>query len=704
MIGGHTVPGVIHNERSLNLLVSPAQFLLRCAGVSTALLTVLVAQAVNRYVSVGGSNNNNGLSPGTAYATLQHASNQTVPGDTVFVMNGTYTATGAGSSVLAVASSGTPAAWIVYRNYPGHAPTIQLSAVNWNAIALNGQDHIVIDGFTVIGHRANITLAYAQAEQNNLLNPATSGNGIAMQSQWGNSANHCHHIIVRNCKVRDCCGGGIFSQDADHVSILNNEIFDCGWYSPYGTSGISVHRNWNSDTGTGIKMRIEGNVCAGNSNLVPFFYAGEITDGNGIIVDYSRNVLTDPLTAYTGRTYVANNVCYDNGGRGIHVFQSDHATVVNNTCYRNCRSPEIDDGEFTAYRAGDVVFLNNIAMPDPGVPPMDQSNTTLLTVANNLWGANSDLADPLGTNATTGDPLFKLASSDPAIADFHLLGNSPAIDVGSATDAPPTDHDGRARTVGSATDLGAFERQVVRVSVKALLEGPYESATALMRDDLRMASLIPLSEPYTALGFTQMGGGGEAVPSTVLSIAGNSAIVDWVFVELRSALDPTQVLSTRCALLQRDGDVVDKDGVSPVSFEQVAGNYLVSLRHRNHLGVMRGTAILLGASTTVIDFRMNTTATYGVESMKSAYGTRLLWTGNAFRDGLLLYSGSGNDRDMMLARIGGIVPTNTVTGYFPEDVSLDGLVRFTGSGNDRDRILSNIGGIIPTNTRTEQLP
>ena len=49
---------------------------------------------------------NNGLSPGTAYATLQHASNQTAPGDTVFAMNGTYTSSASGSSVLAIASSG----------------------------------------------------------------------------------------------------------------------------------------------------------------------------------------------------------------------------------------------------------------------------------------------------------------------------------------------------------------------------------------------------------------------------------------------------------------------------------------------------------------------------------------------------------------------------------------------------------------------
>jgi len=35
---------------------------------------------------------------------------------------------------------------------------------------------------------------------------------------------------------------------------------------------------------------------------------------------------------------------------------------------------------------------------------------------------------------------------------------------------------------------------------------------------------------------------------------------------------------------------------------------------------------------------------------------------------------------------------------------MDGLVKYTGAGNDRDPILTNIGGVVPTNTRPQQLP
>ena len=46
------------------------------------------------------------------------------------------------------------------------------------------------------------------------------------------------------------------------------------------------------------------------------------------------------------------------------------------------------------------------------------------------------------------------------------------------------------------------------------------------------------------------------------------------------------VLQTRSALVQRDGDIVDIDGVSPVTFNNVAStNYTIAVRHRNHLGL-----------------------------------------------------------------------------------------------------------------------
>ncbi|MCC7501041.1 MAG: PKD domain-containing protein [Flavobacteriales bacterium] len=245
----------------------------------------------------------------------------------------------------------------------------------------------------------------------------------------------------------------------------------------------------------------------------------------------------------------------------------------------------------------------------------------------------------------------------------------------------------------------------VRLALKVMLEGPYDNLTGRMRDGLRAGGLIPNVEPFTALGFTQAGdGGGETLLSGVTNITGDNAIVDWVLVELRNTSTPTTIVATRAALVQRDGDVVAEDGVSPIALLAPAGSYQVAVRHRNHLGVMTSVPLTLSGAAVSLDLTLPSTTMFGTNARKDISGVQTLWTGNVARDGQLLYTGAGNDRDPILQAIGGVVPTNSITGYRMEDTNLDGVVKYTGSDNDRDIILQNIGGIVPTSTRLQQLP
>ncbi|MBK7268275.1 MAG: hypothetical protein IPI07_01735 [Flavobacteriales bacterium] len=248
----------------------------------------------------------------------------------------------------------------------------------------------------------------------------------------------------------------------------------------------------------------------------------------------------------------------------------------------------------------------------------------------------------------------------------------------------------------------------VMIAVHAVLEGPYNNATGLMGDALRIFQVIPANEPYTALGYTHVGGGGESVAPQVLETTLSNAIVDWVVVELRSSATPATVLATRSALIQRDGDVVATDGASPLVFDLLGGDYHVALRHRNHLGVMTQTPVALNASPTGVDFSLASTMTYGTNARKSLTGTfpaQALWAGDVTFNKQLKYAGSSNDRDPILVAIGGTVPTNTLSlVYRQEDITMNGVVKYAGSGNDRDILLQNIGGSVPTATRNAQLP
>ena len=247
----------------------------------------------------------------------------------------------------------------------------------------------------------------------------------------------------------------------------------------------------------------------------------------------------------------------------------------------------------------------------------------------------------------------------------------------------------------------------VSIAARVFLEGPYNEALGTMNDGMRALGLVPTVEPYSGLGYAHVGGGGEMTTPAVLANTGNDAIVDWVVLELRDESSPSTVVSSRCALVQRDGEVVDVDGLSPMQFAMVPGNYHVAVRHRNHLGCMTTDALALSTSVATVDLTAAATVTYGTDARKaSAEATPVLqlWAGDVTFDHIVKYTGQTNDRDPILLTIGGFVPTNTTIGYHASDVNLDGTVKYTGSLNDRDPILLTIGGVLPTNVRMEQLP
>ena len=253
--------------------------------------------------------------------------------------------------------------------------------------------------------------------------------------------------------------------------------------------------------------------------------------------------------------------------------------------------------------------------------------------------------------------------------------------------------------------VSAVGQPGVRVNVLILLDACYVASESLMHDSLRTQHLLPVDEPYGALGYVHVGDGGiEHTSETVLGVTGPDAIVDWVVLELREAAANGFRVATRSALLQRDGDVVDMDGVSGVAFNVPADNYFFSVKHRNHLGVMSSTALSFGPDGTQLDFTLATTQVWGTNARKEVGGKQLLWSGDANSNGQVKYTGSGNDRDALLVLIGGTQPNAIVTGYYRQDVNMDGQVKYGGSGNDRDRILVTIGGTTPNAVRTGQVP
>jgi hypothetical protein len=243
-----------------------------------------------------------------------------------------------------------------------------------------------------------------------------------------------------------------------------------------------------------------------------------------------------------------------------------------------------------------------------------------------------------------------------------------------------------------------------------LLGGAYNTTTHLMNDNLRQQGLIPLTEPYTALGWPQAGGGGgETTTAGVLNgTYSGGRVVDWVRLELRQYSNSSVLVASRQALVLQNGTVISAQGSQSVLFGVLPSSYWVAVRHRNHLGAMLFSQITVpypGGGIWSYNFTGTSSSSYyGTNALKVQDGKGMLWEGDVTGDHQIKYTGSGNDRDPILTTVGSTTPNASVAGYLRTDVNLDGTVKYTGSGNDRDAILLNVGSTTPNNTRLEQMP
>jgi parallel beta-helix repeat protein len=306
--------------------------------------------------SIVGSDNNTGVSASAPLASLQAAEALTKPGDTVEVMNGAYTGPD-GGNVLTISTSGTASAPITFEAAPGATPVINSSG-EWQGIEIDAS-YITINGFTIVGDAANYNLASATAGYSTG-NPDLDGNGIA-----ATSGKLVHNLIIENNTISNEAGGGIAINSADYLQILNNDVHDNAHWSAFGASGISIGASENFDNGAGPHIIIDGNTSINNSELVPEYRAGAITDGEGIILDSN--------SGYTGGFLVENNTTSGSSGPGIESFFSNNAVITGNTTTGDLtNSGLVNEGEiFINQSSGDTV-TNNVTTAAPPPPPAGQ--------------------------------------------------------------------------------------------------------------------------------------------------------------------------------------------------------------------------------------------------------------------------------------------------------------------------------------------
>ncbi len=396
------------------------------------------AQAADRYVAPGGSDAASGMTPGTAWATLQKAADTVVPGDTVHVADGNY----AGFDIRTVATAGSPIEFVA--SGP-NAIIISDNAETPDGINIENAAYITIDGF-------------------NSSNRTRAGIRAAVSD----------HITVRNCTCGTNGRWGIFTGFVDDLLIENNETFgsidEHGIYvSNSGDRPVIRGNHSHDNNANGIHMNGDESQ-GGDGTISDALVENNVIHGNGVAGGSGINM--DGVVT----SVVRNNLLYDNHASGISLYKIDGATgatgnlVINNTIinasngrwcinisggstgntirnnilynYHSFRGVITIDSSSLAGFTSDYNSLMNRFSTDGG--------DTVITFAT--WQAAG--RDAHSFLATPADHFFNPAS------DFHLLPSSPAIDTGTATNAPGTDIDGDGRPVGAGYDMGAYEAQL----------------------------------------------------------------------------------------------------------------------------------------------------------------------------------------------------------------------------------------------------
>jgi parallel beta-helix repeat protein len=363
------------------------------------------------YVATTGNDSNDGslISP---WRTIWHAINNTGPGDTVMLREGTYEENGIWMQrSLGHGGSATGGMWTL-RNYPGESAVLSnipfsltadylrfeglrfenLSYLWWSSLGSISHIEVVNNYFTTGGQTVNWGLVHMGGDH-----ILVEGN---IFEDLGFSPNKLHHAIYLSEGV------GHYIIRNNYVDGRNIQVFGHG--APLNDILIEGNIMKNAAWGAGIHVQsypVE-DVTVRNNTVYH-------TNLNGILIKDGQNVL------------VTNNTIYENGRIGIRVIGSNvsihnniiHQTPGNGICQRNCNY----DIEGHLAVPADALVSHNLYWPLPIVSE----------------GANDSI--PI-----LADPLFVNAGAE----DFHLQAQSPAIDAGIYVGLPYN---------GSAPDLGAFE-------------------------------------------------------------------------------------------------------------------------------------------------------------------------------------------------------------------------------------------------------
>jgi hypothetical protein len=440
---------------------------------------------------------------------------------------------------------------------------------------------------------------------------------------------------------------GDVTDENDNCSSAQATFSDAIAAIPNTTDRL-ITRTWTLDDGSGNMLTQTQLITVEDTTPVEFMLLGANP------FDIAQNA-TDPISGFVARDNclgdLTANVTVDSSQLDRSIAATYTITYTLN--YTDAAgSPQTE----TLTRTVNVTGNSSTVVLSAAVCSGQFFNLAGLIVDYSLTASRFDFytADP-----ATGGTLFRSVPAFRGRARFPVMVQ------------PTSNVDYWVRTVYTS---GATADAIIQLTVQqcggtvspiVMLEGAYDSGTGRMRTSLQQQGLLPTIEPYTALGYQFVQGGGEQMQAS----ANFQQLVDWVVIELRDSADPTSIVYSRAALLRADGRVVDTDGFSVVDMPwAIPGKYHVVIRHRNHLAVMTQFVFHIEPGRNPwFDLSNPQTPTVGSNAQHSQNRRTMLFAGDA--DG----NGQVQNTDNILQW----QPQVGSSGYKSSDFNLDGQVQNT---------------------------
>lgn len=517
-------------------------------------------------------------------------------------------------------------------------------------------------------------------------------------------------IAVENvCAQLVINGATLFIESGAVVSVQGNlssttDIQGTGKIVMNGTAGQEL--NMNGNTIPNLEINNTSNVSLTGSTRV----SGLLEFTNGRLLAGAHNFTLGPTATFAGAgpgKYIETNglgeVRKEITAGGTYLLPIGKANAYMPMEY-TLSSNTIGGG---AYLGGQVV-----ATPHPNRPIRsdDYLSAYWRPTLNNVTGGSvnvtttyADVNSYVGTESLLNG--LRWNGSDWSLTDNSINSSANTVTYNNVT---------------TGNELYAMNK-FVYLSGRVFLQGAFNAGTNKMNDALRVGTnLIPLSDPYRSAPYnTFFAHSGNTVVETVdPSVFANQAnddknIVDWIFLELRDGSNA--LVQTRSALLQKDGSIVEVDGVNPVYFKNLnEGSYIVTVRHRNHLGLAadassfsRSLSVARPSAANSFDFATATDAQLfgNSQAYKTTNGLNMLWGGNANGNGNVRYSGANNDNSYLLTTILGGNPALILNNvYSIADLNLNRNVRYSGANNDNSFLLTTVLGGNASTILTQQIP